>query len=80
MSQNQRASGVLAVKSRPIRSDTAAACGLGIVVRRPRRRCAGAAVPECGEVHTPVHASWLNQVEIYFSIVQRKFLPPLRLS
>lgn len=23
-------------------------------------------------VHTPVHASWLNQIEIYFSIVQRK--------
>jgi hypothetical protein len=22
-------------------------------------------------VHTPVHASWLNQAEIYFSIVQR---------
>jgi len=27
-------------------------------------------------VHTPVHASWLNQVEIYFSIVQRKALTP----
>ena len=27
-------------------------------------------------VHTPVHASWLNQVEIYFSIVQRKLLTP----
>lgn len=27
-------------------------------------------------VHTPVHASWLNQVEIYFSIVQRKVLIP----
>lgn len=27
-------------------------------------------------VHTPVHASWLNQVEIYFSIVQRKVLTP----
>jgi hypothetical protein len=25
-------------------------------------------------VHTPVHASWLNQVEIYFSIIQRKVL------
>jgi hypothetical protein len=24
----------------------------------------------------PVHASWLNQVEIYFSIVQRKVLTP----
>jgi hypothetical protein len=27
-------------------------------------------------VHTPVHASWLNQVEVYFSIVQRKVLTP----
>ena len=27
-------------------------------------------------VHTPVYASWLNQVEIYFSIVQRKVLTP----
>ena len=27
-------------------------------------------------VHTPVHASWLNQVEIYFSILQRKILTP----
>jgi len=27
-------------------------------------------------VHTPVHASWLNQIEIYFSVVQRKVLTP----
>ena len=27
-------------------------------------------------VHTPVHASWLNQLEVYFSIVQRKLLTP----
>jgi len=27
-------------------------------------------------VHTPVHASWLNQVEIYYSILQRKVLTP----
>ena len=27
-------------------------------------------------VHTPAHASWLNQVEIYFSIIQRKVLTP----
>jgi len=27
-------------------------------------------------VHTPIHASWLNQTEIYFSIVQRKALQP----
>jgi hypothetical protein len=27
-------------------------------------------------VHTPIHASWLNQVEIYFSVIQRKVLTP----
>jgi len=27
-------------------------------------------------VHTPVHASWLNQVEVYFSIITRKVLSP----
>jgi transposase len=27
-------------------------------------------------IHLPVHASWLNQIEIYFSIVQRKVLSP----
>jgi len=27
-------------------------------------------------VHLPVHASWLNQVEIYFSILQRKAISP----
>ncbi|MEA3365263.1 MAG: IS630 family transposase [Candidatus Hydrogenedentes bacterium] len=32
--------------------------------------------PHAVQVHTPVHASWLNQVEIHFSIVQRKLLTP----
>jgi hypothetical protein len=32
--------------------------------------------PNAIHVTTPVHASWLNQVEIYFSIVQRKALTP----
>ena len=27
-------------------------------------------------IHTPIHASWLNQVEIYFSVLQRKILTP----
>ena len=27
-------------------------------------------------IHTPIHASWLNQIEIYFSILQRKALTP----
>ena len=34
------------------------------------------AFPNAVMVHTPVHASWLNQIEIYFSIVQRKLLTP----
>jgi transposase len=32
--------------------------------------------PNLRVVHLPVHASWLNQIEIYFSIVQRKVLTP----
>jgi hypothetical protein len=32
--------------------------------------------PNLRLVHTPVHASWLNQAEIYFSVVQRKVLTP----
>ena len=35
-----------------------------------------AAFPNAVLVHTPVHASWLNQVEIYFSVVQRKVVSP----
>jgi DDE superfamily endonuclease len=32
--------------------------------------------PNLIPVHTPVHASWINQAEIYFSVVQRKVLTP----
>lgn len=32
--------------------------------------------PNAIQVHTPLHASWLNQIEIYFSVVQRKVLTP----
>jgi DDE superfamily endonuclease len=32
--------------------------------------------PNAFLVHTPVHASWINPIEIYFSIVQRKVLSP----
>ena len=32
--------------------------------------------PTAQLVHLPVHASWLNQIEIYFSIVQRKVMKP----
>jgi hypothetical protein len=34
------------------------------------------AYPNARMIHLPVHASWLNQVEIYFSVVQRKLLTP----
>ena len=27
-------------------------------------------------IHLPIHASWLNQIELYFSIAQRKALTP----
>ncbi len=32
--------------------------------------------PNAVMVHTPVHASWVNQAEIYFSVVQRKVVSP----
>ena len=32
--------------------------------------------PNAVMVHLPVHASWLNQVEIYFSVIHRKLLTP----
>jgi hypothetical protein len=33
--------------------------------------------PNAVAVSLPVHSSWLNQIEIYFSIVQRKVLTPM---
>ncbi len=35
-----------------------------------------AAWPNAVLVHLPVHASWLNQVEVVFSIIQRKVIKP----
>jgi len=32
--------------------------------------------PNAIAVHLPTHASWLNQIEIYFAIVQKKALTP----
>jgi len=32
--------------------------------------------PNLMPVHLPIHASWLNQIEIYFSLIQRKVLTP----
>ena len=32
--------------------------------------------PNARLIHLPAHASWLDQAEIYFSIVQRKALTP----
>lgn len=45
---------------------------------RGERACARlrAKWPHLVLVHTPIHASWLNQIEIYFSIIQRKVLTP----
>jgi len=34
------------------------------------------AYPNAQMVHLPVHASWLNQSEVYFSVIQRKLLTP----
>jgi transposase len=38
------------------------------------RMCA--AHPNAILIHTPVHASWLNQIEIFFSVVQKKAVSP----
>jgi hypothetical protein len=35
-----------------------------------------AAWPSAHLVHLPVHASWLNQIEIVFSVIQRKVVKP----
>jgi transposase len=35
-----------------------------------------AAWPNAHLVHLPVHASWLNQIEIVFSVIQRKVIKP----
>ena len=40
-------------------------------IRRLRR-----AWPNAIMIHTPVHASWMNQVEIFFSIIQKKVISP----
>jgi hypothetical protein len=32
--------------------------------------------PNARLIHLPIHASWLNQIELFFSIVQRKALTP----
>ena len=58
--------------------------GPGVLDRRqrvlpPRRRLGRAddqAWPNAHLIHLPAHASWLDQAEIYFSVVQRKVLTP----
>ncbi|MDI6775436.1 MAG: transposase [Verrucomicrobiota bacterium] len=42
---------------------------------KSRRRLQGK-YPNLVLVHGPVHASWLNQIEIFFSVVQRNVLTP----
>ncbi len=36
--------------------------------------------PNIHPVHLPIHASWLNQIEIYFSILKRKALTPIEFA
>lgn len=44
-------------------------------IERTRRRW-----PTAHLVHLPLHASWLNQVEIFFSVLQRKVLTPTEVA
>ncbi len=53
------------------------------IVNNGSSHCGKASVARMAEthptarlIHLPVHASWLNQIELYFSIVQRKALTP----
>jgi DDE superfamily endonuclease len=32
--------------------------------------------PNAIMIHTPLHASWLNQIEIFFSVIQKKVVAP----
>ena len=43
---------------------------------KPAARRLRDAYPNAIMIHTPVHASWLNQAETVFSIVQKKILSP----
>jgi transposase len=43
--------------------------------QRSVERMAGA-WPNARLVHLPVHASWLNQIEVVFSVIQRKVIKP----
>ena len=46
------------------------------IVIRLVEQATARAFPNLVPVHGPIHASWLNQIEIYLSIVQRKALTP----
>jgi hypothetical protein len=52
--------------------------GLGLMCEPSRHFQGAPAFPgdSLRLIHLPVHASWLNQVEIYFSVVQRKVFSP----
>jgi transposase len=39
-----------------------------------------AAWPNARLVHLPIHASWLNQIEVIFSVIQRKVIKPADFS
>jgi DDE superfamily endonuclease len=45
-------------------------CGQASIARM------SAAWPSATLVHLPVHASWLNQIEVVFSVIQRKVIKP----
>jgi hypothetical protein len=49
---------------------------LSRLVHLPQQGRLQGAWPTLHVVHLPIHASWLNQVEVYFSVIQRKILTP----
>ena len=46
--------------------------GLGL----GQRQLIEGAWPNLRLIHLPIHASWLNQIEIVFSVIQRKVVSP----
>ena len=43
---------------------------------KKRHRRLRDAYPNGIMIHTPIHASWLNQMEIFFAIIQKKVISP----
>ena len=69
--RRKAAVGLVGITTAPVSRDAVLMAGVEGAAARLRAQW-----PTLMLVHTPIHASWLNKVEIYFSIVQRKVVTP----